>query len=91
MLLRLRDLGICEAQIMSQLPIFAMAYRENGQIGCMLTPLDRVRSGGRGVLPACLRGLRGPARACAGSKGRVYSRSRGSYLMVTCRALRQAQ
>jgi site-specific DNA-cytosine methylase len=84
MLLRLRDLGICETQIMSQLPLFAMASRENGQIGSI--PALPEGHPDVTVAPAGP-----PAQACAGSKGRVYSRSRGSYLMVTCRALRQAQ
>ena len=83
MLLRLRDLGICEAQIMSLLPIFAMAYRENGQIG-WIPPLDEVAD--VAIAPAG-----SLVQACAGSEGHVYSRRRGSYLMVTCRALRQAQ
>src|ERR1039457_5940940 len=76
MLLRLRDLGICETQIMSQLPLFAMASSENRQVGC----ISALPGGCRRVAVAA---AELPARACAGTKGRVYSRNRGSYLMVT--------
>src|SRR6202042_802201 len=78
MLLRLRDLGICEAQIMSLLPIFAMASSENGQIGCVSTLSGGGHSGGRRAGRAAVRrmyggcigpvrGLYGPVQAARGA------------------------